>query len=216
MLTLYDYFRSTASYRVRIVLNLKNIPYQSKSIHLVKDGGQQYQQSYRSLNPQSMVPCLVDEQRSLPLNQSLAIIDYLEQQYPQPSIYPVDAYDKALAHSIALQICCDIHPLNNLRVLNYLKKHCQQTEDQTLNWYHHWLQVGFEAIEQKLQTLEANQFCLADTITIADICLIPQVYNAQRFNFDMSPYPIINKINKHCLSLSSFINASPERVESNG
>lgn len=205
---LYDYFRSTASYRVRIALNLKGIAYEAIPVHLVNQGGEQFFAAYRDKNPQSLVPTL--ETQSLTLSQSLAIIDYLEDIAPSPSIYPTNPSAKAQVKSLALSIACDIHPLNNLRVLQYLKKELKVSDEDKMRWYHHWIQLGFEAIESQLSKYQRSlNVCLGDTPTLADICLIPQVYNANRFNCDMSPYPLINTINDYCLSLEAFQLASP-------
>lgn len=210
MYSLYDYFRSTASYRVRIVLNLKNIPHHLHEIHLVNNGGEQLLPTYQVINPQKLVPCLKDNKNQYNLSQSLAIIDYLESKYPEPSIYPSSLQNRSLAYSLALQICCDIHPLNNLRVLKYLQTNLAMSEEQKINWYHHWLKEGFDALESTLSTIPRSEnFCIDNKITIADICLIPQIYNAHRFQFDMSPYPLLNKINQHCLALTAFKNSAP-------
>lgn len=205
---LYDYFRSTASYRVRIALNLKGIAYEAIPVHLVNQGGEQFFEAYRDKNPQSLVPTL--ETQSLTLSQSLAIIDYLEDIAPSPSIYPTDPSAKAQVKSLALSIACDIHPLNNLRVLQYLKNEFKLSDEDKMRWYQHWIQLGFEAIESQLSKYQRSlNVCLGDTPTLADICLIPQVYNANRFNCDMSPYPLIKTINDYCLSLEAFQLASP-------
>lgn len=208
---LYDYFRSTASYRVRIALNLKNINYELKQIHLVNQGGEQHLADYSQRNPQQLVPLLEDKQNGLLLNQSIAIIEYLDTFHPEPSLYPSNNNDKAMAKSIALQIACDIHPLNNLRVLKYLTGKLNINEDQKMTWYHHWLKTGFDALEKQLSQQPGDTVCcIGNQITIADICLIPQIYNAHRFEFDMSAYPRLSAINEYCLSLSEFDKATPE------
>ncbi|MCW8399769.1 maleylacetoacetate isomerase [Legionella sp. PATHC038] len=206
---LYDYFRSTACYRVRIALNLKNIAYEKINIHLVNHGGQQHSPEYRAVNPQELVPSLEINQRVL--SQSLAIIDYLDETYPNPALLPPDPWDKAIVRSLALIVACDMHPLNNLRVLNRLKEQFQADEAQVTEWYHHWLKAGFDAFEMKLQQIKRSpSFCFGDTVTLADLCLIPQVYNAHRFHFAMDNYPLINEINAHCLTLEPFQKAVPE------
>ncbi len=206
---LYDYFRSTACYRVRIALNIKKCTYEKIEVHLVNNGGEQNNSDYRQLNPQGLVPSL--EVNGHILTQSMAIIDYLEETYPEPPLLPKDAFHKADIKAMALIIACDMHPLNNLRVLNQLKKQFNANETQVTEWYHHWLKAGFEAFEAKLKTLDrSNPVCLGTHPTLADICLIPQVYNAKRFNFPLDNYPLINEINEYCLTLPEFRNAAPE------
>lgn len=204
---LYSYWRSTAAYRVRIALNIKQLNYDYEAIHLVKDGGEHHQQAYKSLNPQSLVPALETDDGEI-LTQSLAIIDYLEDSFPQNSFYPKDAIQKAKAKAIALSISCDIHPLNNLRVLKYLKSDGWQQE-QVDKWYAHWIHEGFTAIEEQLQTT-AGRFCFGNTASVADIFLVAQVYNANRFAVSLNDYPLIQKINAHCLTQQAFIDAMPE------
>ncbi|KTD40889.1 maleylacetoacetate isomerase [Legionella parisiensis] len=206
---LYDYFRSTACYRVRIALNLKNIAYEKINIHLVNHGGEQHSPEYRKINPQELVPSL--EINGKVINQSLAIIDYLDETYPTPPLLPQNPLDKATVKSLALIAACDMHPLNNLRVLNRLKEQFQANETQVTEWYHHWLKAGFDAFEANLRPIERSQsFCFGNTVTLADLCLIPQVYNANRFYFAMDNYPLINEINSHCLTLEPFKKAAPE------
>src|SRR3990167_141808 len=198
---LYDYYRSTACYRVRIALNLKNVNYEKLSIHLTNNGGEQYQTEYLNLNPQGLVPTL-DENGHL-LTQSLAIIEYLDEINPNPTLLPTTPLGRAHVRSLAMIIACDTHPLNNLRVLNQLKHQFSANEEQTHAWYHHWLELCFSALETRLQQQNKGSFCYGNTVTLADICLIPQIYNAQRFNFSMENYPIINSINKHCLDIDA-------------
>lgn len=211
MLQLYDYYRSTASYRVRITLHIKNLAYDNIPIDLVKDGGQHHNAEYRKHNPQGMVPCLVDRKNELTLSQSLAIIDYIEECYPTPSILPDSLTARAQARQIAQLIACDIHPLNNLRVLQYLTKTLGQSEDIKTQWYHHWLQCGFEAIEALLKHQpKEHPFCVGHTVSIADICLLPQLYNARRFAFPLESYSNILRVEKQCLALPSFQQAHPD------
>ncbi|MEN3157089.1 maleylacetoacetate isomerase [Alkalimonas sp. NCh-2] len=204
---LYGYWRSSAAYRVRIALALKGMAYESIPVHLVKDGGQQHQASYQELNPAELVPTLVDNE--LTLNQSLAIVEYLDAVQPEPALVPAEPKKAALVRAMALDIACDIHPLNNLRVLQYLTGPLQLTEQQKTAWIHHWLNTGFQALEQRLQQ-SAGRCCFGDAVSLADICLVPQVYNALRFGLDMTPYPTIQAIYQHCNSLAAFAQAAPE------
>ncbi|WOH37627.1 maleylacetoacetate isomerase [Thalassotalea fonticola] len=207
MITLYGYWRSSAAYRVRIALNLKKIKHELISVHLVKDGGQQHSESYVKLNPNHLVPTLVDGDFSL--NQSLAIIDYLDESFTNVSLYPSNIKDKALVRALACDLACEIHPLNNLRVLQYLSNQLNISDDQKTAWYHHWILEGFSALELRLAKT-AGQYCFGDSVTVADLCLIPQIYNAKRFNVDMSVFPLINKIEHNCSLLPEFIAAIPE------
>lgn len=205
---LYDYYRSTASYRVRLALNLKNISYEKLPVHLVNNGGEQHQADYRAINPQEMVPTLLENGHVL--TQSLAIIEYLEEICPTPPLLPPHPLGKAEVRSMALTIACDIHPLNVLRVLGQLRQQFQATDSQVAEWYHHWLKSGFDALEKRLEVLpRKEQFCYGNHVTMADICLVPQVYNARRFNFSLDSYPLIKKIEEHCLALPEFIDAVP-------
>lgn len=204
---LYGYWRSSAAYRVRIALNLKQLSYDNIPVHLVKNGGEQHSADYKALNPAELVPTLLDN--DLSLNQSLAIIEYLEQQYPEPSVLPADAATKAQVRALALDIACDIHPLNNLRVLQYLTGPLALSDQQKQAWIIHWLEVGFSSFEQRLAAV-SGKFCVGDTVTLADICLVPQVYNAKRFGLDMSLYPRINAIVEQCQQLDAFKLAAPE------
>lgn len=206
---LYDYYRSTTCYRVRIALNIKNINYEKINIHLVNHGGEHHSPEYRKVNPQGLVPSL--EVNGQVISQSLAIINYLDETYPSPPLLPQNAMDRATVSSLALIVACDMHPLNNLRVLNRLKEQFKASESQITEWYHQWIKVGFDAFEAKLQNLPRHHpFCFGSTVSLADLCLIPQVYNAHRFHFAMDNYPLINEINAHCLTLEEFQKASPE------
>jgi maleylacetoacetate isomerase len=209
MLTLYDYFRSTASYRVRIALHLKNVPFETIPIHLVKDGGEQHHAAYDRINPEHLVPCLQVGETAI--SQSLAIMEYLEECYPAPSLWPMDALQKAKARSFALAIIADLHPLNNLRVLTYLKTTLQCSDAEKDGWYQHWIAVGLAALEKKLQREEDQTFpfAFANTPTIADICLVPQLYNARRFLCPLHAYPRLVAIESACLALPAFANAAP-------
>ena len=207
---LYGYWRSSAAYRVRIALAHKQLDFDSVPVHLVKDGGQQHQAEYKALNPAELVPTLQDG--DLTVNQSLAMLEYLEEQYPQPALLPEAAKDKAQVRAMALDIACDIHPLNNLRVLQYLTGPLQLTEQQKTAWIHHWLNTGFAALEQRLATT-AGGYCFGDQLSLADVCLVPQVYNAIRFQLDMTPYPLIQSIYQRCNQLPAFQTAAPEQQD---
>jgi maleylacetoacetate isomerase/maleylpyruvate isomerase len=204
---LYGYWRSTAAYRVRIAMHLKGIAFESISVHLVKNGGEQHDSAYSELNPNHLVPTLVDG--DFTLNQSLAIIDYLDQTIRENALYPIEAKSRAKVQALALDIACEIHPLNNLRVQQYLTNSLNITGEAKQLWVEYWMDVGFISIEKQL-TSSAGQFCFADTVSVADICLVAQVYNAHRFNVDMSAYPLINKVVKNCNQLPAFIRALPE------
>jgi maleylacetoacetate isomerase len=209
-LTLYDYWRSSACYRVRIALNLKGLAFALKPVHLLKDGGEQHADAYRQVNPQEVVPALVDGQRVV--RQSLAIIEYLDETRPQVPLLPPVPRDRAHVRGLAQLVACDIHPLNNLRVMQYLEHELGAAQDARERWTRHWIEVGFKAFEAILAADAATgEFCHGDTPGFADACLIPQVYNANRFGVDMTPYPLIQAINERCLALAAFDAARPER-----
>lgn len=210
MRTLYTYFRSSAAYRVRIALHLKDLPYESIFINLRTQAHQNL--SYVALNPQQLVPTFIDQGKVL--TQSLAIIEFLEDNYPETiRLLPQDPYQRAKVKSFALAIATDIHPLNNLRVVNYLSDSFDVSQEEKDNWYHHWLHVGFKALEKMIEK-DAAPFCFSgNTPTLADICLVPQVYNALRFNFPMENYPSLKGIYDYCATLPAFYNASPEQQE---
>ncbi|WP_199541748.1 maleylacetoacetate isomerase [Paraburkholderia kururiensis] len=205
---LYSYFRSSASYRVRIALNLKGLPYDYVPIHLLRGGGEQFSSAYRKLNHDAIVPTLVDDGHAL--QQSLAIVEYLEETHPTPPLLPATAVDRAHVRSIALQIACEIHPLNNLRVLKYLKHTVGVTDDVKDAWYRHWVEAGFETLEARLAgDARTGKLCFGDTPTLADVCLIPQVFNAQRFKVDTARFPTIQRIYDHATQLDAFERAAP-------
>ncbi|MGF1704151.1 maleylacetoacetate isomerase [Photobacterium makurazakiensis] len=203
---LYDYYRSSAAYRVRIALNLKQLDWECVPVSLLK--GEQSDPSYTDIAPAGLVPALDTGEHIL--TQSLAICEYLDEVFTDtPSILPSDALARAQCRSLAYQVGCDIHPLNNLRVLKYLKNELRVSDEQKTQWYHHWLHKGFTALEQQLKH-QGTPFCCGDTPTLADICLIPQMYNAKRFNLPLSDYPTLVAIDKACNELNAFITAHPD------
>lgn len=202
---LYTYFRSSAAYRVRIALNLKGIAYEGVSIHLTKDGGQHKKPDYRAINPQMRVPTL-ELSGGEKLIQSLAIIDYLDEVFPDPALLPKDAVERAHVRAVAQIIACDIHPLNNLVSLQYLRK--LGHDDAAVNeWYASWVISGFEAIEPLLRP---GPYAFGSHVGLADICLVPQVFNAQRFKVDLSRFPKIMSVDAACAKLPAFAKARPE------
>lgn len=205
---LYSYFRSSAAYRVRIALNLKNLSYEVIPVHLINNGGEQRSQAYTQLNPTQLVPTLSIAE--VAIGQSLAILEYLEEHFPQVPLLPKDSILRAQVRSFSQHIACDIHPINNLRVLQYLSQELQISDEQKQAWYAHWIHKGFTALETELAQRDTD-FCFGDTPTIADYCLVPQVYNAQRFKIDLSKYPRILNINHHCNQLPAFQLAAPEQ-----
>ncbi|MGI2125032.1 maleylacetoacetate isomerase [Shewanella baltica] len=209
---LYGYWRSSAAYRVRIALNLKGISAEQLSVHLVRDGGEQHKAAYSALNPLELVPTLVmdDELDADALSQSLAIIEYLDEIHPQSPLLPASALERAHVRAMALTVACEIHPLNNLRVLQYLTQTLGVDEAAKNTWYHHWVASGFAALETLL-VRHSGRYCFGDTVTLADLCLVPQVYNAQRFNVDLTPYPNIMRVWTECNQLEAFADAAPER-----
>lgn len=205
-MTLYDYFRSTAAYRVRIALNLKGLDYHQAGINLLR--GEDAGEDYRAINPQGLIPALAVEGGLL--TQSLAICEYLDEVEPTPPLLPGNPLQRARARALAQMVACDIHPVNNLRILKYLTGTLKIDEAQKLAWYHHWIDEGFHAIEQWLEKeAGGGRFCFGDQVTLADLCLVPQVYNARRFELDLAPYPHIVAIEQHCLTLDAFQRAQP-------
>jgi len=205
---LYTYFRSSAAYRVRIALKLKGMAYDAIPVHLLKDGGQHLQDDYRKINPSGLVPSFQDDR--ITLTQSMAIIEYLEEIHPEPPLLPKDAPGRGRVRELAQIIGCDIHPVNNLRVLSYLVKHLGLSDHAKTEWYRHWIIEGFQSLEAHLaRDPGAGPFCHGDHPTIADCYLVPQVFNAQRFNIDVSAYPNIDRINSLCIELPAFKAAHP-------
>ncbi len=205
---LYSYFRSSASYRVRIALNVKNLPYDYVPVHLVRDGGEQLKPEYRKVNVDGIVPTFVDGNDVMP--QSLAIIEYLEETHPEPPLLPVAPADRAYVRALALQVACEIHPLNNLRVLKYLKHTLCVDDDAKDAWYRHWVEAGFATFEAHVAgDSRTGKLCFGDAPTIADTCLIPQVFNAQRFKVDTAKFPTIQRIYDYAMQLDAFARAAP-------
>ncbi|ERJ34288.1 Maleylacetoacetate isomerase [Burkholderia sp. AU4i] len=205
---LYSYFRSSASYRVRIALNLKQLPFDYVPVHMLRDGGEQLKDTYRALNPDAVVPTLTDGDATL--QQSLAIIEYLEETHPEPALLPKQPVDRAYVRAVALQIACEIHPLNNLRVLKYLKHTLKVSEEAKNAWYRHWIEAGFESLETRLASdPRTGKLCFGDTPTLADVCLVPQVFNANRFSIDTTRYPTIQRIVDHASTIDAFKAAEP-------
>jgi maleylacetoacetate isomerase len=207
---LYTFFRSSASYRVRIALNIKGLACEQVPIHLRRGGGEQLGAAYKAINPQALVPALDDNGKIL--TQSLAIIEYLDETHPTPPLLPSGPADKALVRSMAMVIACEVHPIQNLRVLNYVKATYNQTDAQVNQWAQHWINLGLSALEPMIVAQpKHSKFCFGDTPTLADICLIPQLGNARRYGCDLSKYPAILEIEKSCMALPAFADAAPEK-----
>ncbi|ABN82284.1 maleylacetoacetate isomerase [Burkholderia pseudomallei] len=205
---LYSYFRSSAAFRVRIALHLKKLPFDYVPVHLLRDGGQQLTDDYRALNPDALVPTLVDGDAPLP--QSLAIVEYLDEAYPAVPLLPQAPVDRAYVRAIALQVACEIHPLNNLRVLKYLKHTLKVDDDAKDAWYRHWIEDGFKSLEARLSgDPRTGKLCFGDTPTLADLCVVPQVFNAQRFSIGLERFPTIQRIHDHAMTLDAFKAAAP-------
>ncbi len=208
-LKLYGYWRSSAAYRVRIALNLKGLDYETVPVHLVRDGGDQHRPEYAATHPQRLIPVLQHGQRMI--RQSLAIIEYLDELWPDPPLLPSAPRERAQARALALLVACDIHPLNNLRVLQYLEREYNAPVSERDAWIRHWIEEGFRAFEAMLvEDLSRGELCEGDAPGLADCCLIPQVYNARRFGVDLEPYPNIRRIEAACLALPAFDAARPE------
>jgi maleylacetoacetate isomerase len=205
---LYDYFRSSAAYRVRIALNLKGIEFESQQVNLRDDA--QKSAEYRALNPQGLVPMLeIDGHR---LTQSLAIINYLDIRYPVPPLIPAAAAERAHVVAMAMAIACDIHPLNNLRVLKYLKNELGHSQEEVDRWYRHWIREGLPALEAMAKP-KAGKFLFGDAPTGADVCLIPQLYNARRFDVPIDEFPTLLRAEENANDLDAFAAAHPDRQE---
>ena len=207
---LYSYWRSSAAFRVRIALNLKGLIYDTVPVHLTDNGGAQHAEPFRAINPQQMLPVLVDGERII--RQSMAIIEYLEEVYDgERKLLPATARERARVRALAQIVACDIHPLNNLRVMQYLEREFNTPQVERERWTQHWMLEGFTAVESLLASNPSTGiFCEGDEPTLADICLAPQVYNAQRWSVDLSPFPLIRRIAAECMKQSAFERARPE------
>jgi maleylacetoacetate isomerase len=203
---LYSYFRSSAAYRVRIALNLKGIAYETAPIHLVREGGHNRRPEFRAINPQMRVPVLVTPKGDV-LIQSLAIIEYLEEIQPEPALLPKDPVARAKSRALAELIACDIHPLNNIGPLRYLKNDMGQEQSAIDTWYHHWVIAGFEALEM---LMGSGPYVCGEQVTVADLCLVPQVYNARRLKVPLEKFPKIVAADAACQALAAFDRARPE------
>jgi len=202
---LYNYFRSSASYRVRIALALKGLAYEYKSVHLAKN--EHFQESYAAVSAARLVPLLRDGEHTL--TQSLAIMEYLEETHPQPPLLPRDAAGRARVRALALDVACEIHPLNNLRVLRYLTRDLKVGEDDKNRWYRHWVETGLDVIERQLAAAPGT-YCHGDTPTMADCCLVPQIFNAQRFECRLDHVPNVMRVYAACMKLPAFEGTRPE------
>ncbi len=208
-LVLYSYWRSTAAFRVRIALGLKGLSWRHAGVDLVRDGGEQHAEAFRELNPAGLVPALVHGDTVV--SQSLAICDYLEDVFPEPALLPSGPADRAFVRAIALDIACDVHPLNNLRVQQYLGREMGQDEAARTAWMHHWMKLGFGAVEGRLAGRgPAGDVCHGEAPGLADLCLVAQAYNADRFGFALDPFPRVARIVAHCRKLAPFVAAAPE------
>jgi maleylacetoacetate isomerase len=209
-LVLHNYFRSSASYRVRIALHLKQLAYEYRAVHLTRGGGEQFASAFRALNAQTLVPVL--EHGDERLTQSLAILEYLEELWPEPALLPPTPLERARVRALALSVACEIHPLNNLRVLHYLGDTLGAAKSAKDDWYRYWVSTGLAALERALaDSPHTGKFCHGDAPTIADCCLVPQLFNARRFACDLSPYPTLLTVEQNCLALPAFRDAAPER-----
>jgi maleylacetoacetate isomerase len=210
MLKLYNYYRSSASFRVRIALNLKGLNYDYVPVHLTKGGGQQFAPEFKSLNADALIPVLDDDGHVL--TQSLAIIEYLDETHPEPPLLPTSPVDRPYVRGFALTIACEIHPLNNLRVLRYLVKELGASEDSKNAWYRHWVEQGLAALETRVVSEHrSGRHVLGDQVSLADVVLVPQVFNAKRFDCRLDHVPTLMRIFDHCMELPAFADAQPSR-----
>jgi maleylacetoacetate isomerase len=209
MLELYDYVRSSAAYRVRIALALKGLEATPREVHLVKDGGEQHGAAYKAINPQALVPSLVVD--GMTLTQSLAIIEFLDERYPAPSLLPKDPVHRAVVRAMTLAVAADIHPIQNLRVLNYLRRELAQPEEKVLAWARHWIMTGFTALEELIKRGPVQgAYCFGDDVTLADVCLAPQMVNARRYGADLTPVPRLREIDARLSELPAFARTTSE------
>ncbi len=207
---LYNYFRSSSSYRVRIAMNLKGLDYRYVAVHLNRNGGEQFTDSFKELNPQAMVPVLSDN--DVQVSQSLAIMEYLEERYPgTASLLPGSIGDRAYVRQLSLEMACEIHPLNNLRVLKFLTGPLALPEEAKMQWIRHWTEAGLAALEKEVsRSPKRGRFCFGDSPTMADCCLVPQLFNARRFNTDLAAYPTLVEIDRHCAEVEAIAQAHPD------
>ncbi|RFF31292.1 maleylacetoacetate isomerase [Wenzhouxiangella sediminis] len=207
-MVLYSYWRSSASYRVRMALKLKGLDHEIRPVHLVRDGGEQFADDYTALNPQQLVPTLIDGETVI--TQSMAMLEYLEERHPEPALLPGDHAGRARVRAIAQAIACEIHPLNNLRVLKYLTGTAGLDEDAKLAWYRHWTETGLAAVERMLDNPGTGRFCHGDEPGLADCCLLPQVYNAERFECNIAQLKRIRRICEALGKIPAVVEAMPE------
>ena len=206
---LYGYWRSSAAYRVRIALNLKGLEYEQVPVHLARDGGEQHRPQFHEISPQAQVPVLRHGARLI--RQSMAIIEYLDEVHPAPPLLPAVSRDRARVRALAMAVACDIHPLNNLRVTRYLERELGANEAQRLAWMQHWMALGLEGLEaQVADHPSTGDFCEGETPTLADCCLVPQLYNARRYGMDLTAWPTLLRIEANCMALAAFQDAAPE------
>jgi maleylacetoacetate isomerase/maleylpyruvate isomerase len=208
---LYNYFRSSASYRVRIALALKGLDYDYMPVHLLKN--EQLGPAFAQISPAGLVPVLQDGDKLL--TQSIAIIEYLDETHPEPSLLPGDAFQRARIRALGQDIACEIHPINNLRVLKYLSGTLKVDEEAKNTWYRHWVRTGLEAFERQLELLPASDFCYGDTPSLADCCLVPQIFNGQRFNTPLDGLPRTMAAFEACMALPAFQQSQPSACPDN-
>jgi len=208
VIVLHNYFRSSASYRVRIALNLKGLSYEYVSVHLNRNGGEQFSEGFQRLNPQSLVPVMGDGETTT--SQSMAILEYLEERHPSVRLLPEGLADRAYVRSLAMHVACDVHPLNNLRVLKYLTGKLKVSDEQKSEWILHWIATGLQALETETSSSpRRGRFCFGDSPTLADCCLVPQVFSAERFGLKLDAYPTLMGIARECDALDAFRSAHP-------
>jgi maleylacetoacetate isomerase len=208
-LQLYSFWRSSAAYRVRIALHHKGLPFETVAKHLVRDGGEQRKADYLAVNPQGLVPALADDGHVIP--QSLAICEYLEETHPEPRLLPGNALDRAAIRSLALAVACDIHPLNNLSVTAYVRSQFGADDAAVQRWIAHWIQRGLGAVEERVRRLSGDgRHCHGSSVTLADVFLVPQMYNARRFKVDVTTFPTLVAVCAHLETLPAFSAARPE------